>query len=296
MTVNPHRALRRIRRLDPVRDYHEIYRHLVLVDAPDTLEIGLNMAFYRTYAVPAIAELLLSTGELTERTRKRADDTGILIYEIVLHGFEHPRGRAAQSRMNRIHAMFDIAEDDFLYVLAALVVVPIRFLDRFGWRRALPEERIASAEFYRQMGQRMALPRVPADYAGFESFLDRYEREHFAYSDAAHQLMLTTTEFMTARFPRWAAGPAAALTYSLMDAPMRQALGAPTPSRAADVLVRAGFRTACYVTRWLRPNARNRFAHGVVEPTPTYPEGYEIAEVGPQPHAVHQEPETSDQI
>jgi hypothetical protein len=294
LTVNPHRALRRIRRLDPARDYHEIYRHLVLLDAPDTMEIGLNMAFYRTYAVPSIARLLLSTGELAERPRKRADDTGILIYEMVIHGFDHPRGRAAQSRMNRIHAMFDIAEDDYLYVLAALVVVPVRFLDRFGWRRALPEERAASAEFYRQMGRRMALTRIPADYAEFESFLDRYEQEHFAYCDAAHRLMLLTTDFMASRFPAWAARPAAALTYSLMDAPMREALGAPTPSHAADILVQAGFRTACYVTRWLRPNARSRFPAGVVEPAPTYPNGYEIAEVGPGPRPARQAPETSD--
>jgi hypothetical protein len=75
VTINPHHALRRIRAMDPERDYEAINRNLVLVDAPSTFDMGLNMALYRTYAAPAIARLLAATGELTERTQKRADDT-----------------------------------------------------------------------------------------------------------------------------------------------------------------------------------------------------------------------------
>jgi len=39
--------------------------------------LGLDIALYRTVGIPAIAELLYSTGEMTERTRSRAGDTGL---------------------------------------------------------------------------------------------------------------------------------------------------------------------------------------------------------------------------
>jgi mpaB/rubber oxygenase-like protein len=283
VTVNPHRALRRIRQLDPASDYLEIYRNLVLVDAPMTLDMGLNMAFYRTYAAPPIARLLASTGELTERTQKRADDTGILVYEMINHGFDHPRGRAALSRMNRIHARFEIAAEDYLYVLAALVVVPVSFFDRYGWRRALAQEKAAAAEFYHQMGRRMNIgPPLPRTYEAFEEHLANYEAKVFAYSDAAHHLMTVSTTFMTQRFPALFARPVEVMTSALMDPPMRAALGAADPPRGVATLVRLGFRTACYLTRWSRPHARNRFADGSV-PAVSYPGGYQIEQIGPPP-------------
>ena len=37
------------------------------------------------------------------------------------------------------------------------------------------------------------------------------------------------------------------------------------------------------MTRWMRPNARSRFPGETVEPLQCYPQGYEIAEVGPLP-------------
>ena len=40
---------------------------------------SLELALFRTYAVPRISALLRSTGELTERTRKRYDDTDLLL-------------------------------------------------------------------------------------------------------------------------------------------------------------------------------------------------------------------------
>jgi hypothetical protein len=40
------------------------------------------LAFFRTFAVPRISVLLDQTGELVAHTRKRADDTLLIMYEI----------------------------------------------------------------------------------------------------------------------------------------------------------------------------------------------------------------------
>jgi hypothetical protein len=77
------------------------------------------------------------------------------MFEIVLHGFDHPRGRAAVRRMNQLHRPFrHVAAEEFGYVLACLTVVPLRWLDRYGWRRPCCHERSATYHFYRELGSR----------------------------------------------------------------------------------------------------------------------------------------------
>jgi len=38
--------------------------------------------------------------------------------------------------MNQLHGRFDIANEDFLYVLSTFIFEPIRWNTRFGWRPA----------------------------------------------------------------------------------------------------------------------------------------------------------------
>jgi hypothetical protein len=82
-----------------------------------------------------IAAVLVATGEPTERTRQRMDDTGLLMYEMLLDGLDGPR-----------------ANDDHRCVRGCLVVMPIRWLDRYGWRRPCCHQRAATHAFYREPG------------------------------------------------------------------------------------------------------------------------------------------------
>ena len=119
------RWLDEIRALDPVRDAQRI----VILDAsyefPWDTQRSLELAFYRTFAVPSIAELLDSTGEFTGRAQKRYDDTQILISAFCEFGYDSDLGRRAIRRMNQIHGRFEIANEDFLYVLSTMVFEPI---------------------------------------------------------------------------------------------------------------------------------------------------------------------------
>lgn len=126
--------LKRTRTLDPRCDYLDIYQTMLRQEFPWDMKLGLNLAFNRSFSVPAIAALHTATGELTERTQKRIDDTGLLMYEMVLNGFDQPRGRDALRRVNQIHRPYDIGNDDFRYVLGCLVVIPTRWLQEYGWR------------------------------------------------------------------------------------------------------------------------------------------------------------------
>src|SRR5687768_5036879 len=118
-----HANLHRIQRLDPQRDHLTIYQMMLRYEFPWDMRMGLNLAFNRSFSIPSIAAVHTATGELTDRTQKRLDDTGLLMYEIILNGFDHPRGRQALRRINQIHRAHEISNADYLYVLGCLVVV-----------------------------------------------------------------------------------------------------------------------------------------------------------------------------
>jgi hypothetical protein len=272
-------SLEVIRDLDPVADHRAIYDRLLFVDAASTMAAGLNLAFYRSFAAPNIATLLAGTRVAIDEPVQRATDTAVLIWEMVMHGFDDERGRAALKRMNRIHSAFSIANEDFLYVLSAIAVVPIRFMDRYGWRRAFEHERIASAEFYRQMGRHMGLCDIPAGFAEFEAYLQDYERANFTFTDQARELIAATTSLMDHRVPKPLRGAVGMLTSALMDRRMRAAAGVRNPPPGLATAVRLAVRTASRLARRRNPDPAHRFPDGVVV-LPAYPDGYQLDQVG----------------
>src|SRR6185437_3929322 len=106
---------------------------------------ALELALYRTYAVPSIGRLLATTAELTNRTQKRYDDTALLLDAVVEHGFDGEDGRTAIRRINQMHRSYEISNEDMRYVLCTFVVMPNRWLDAYGWRRLTPHEQRALA-------------------------------------------------------------------------------------------------------------------------------------------------------
>jgi hypothetical protein len=82
---------------------------------------ALEFALLQTFAVPSISGLLDRTGEFSNRTLKRYDDTAILIREVLSNGLDSDRAQRAFRRINDMHGRFRIANDDFLYVLSTFV-------------------------------------------------------------------------------------------------------------------------------------------------------------------------------
>src|SRR5919202_4783575 len=151
----------RILELDPVRDAHEVYRLMATREFPWDVTQALSFALFRTYAVPSIGRLLERTGELTERTQRRYDDTVLLLDAVLEHGLASAPGRTAVRRVNQMHRSYDISDDDMRYVLCTFVVTPIRWIDRYGWRRLTEHERIAGAEYYAALGRHLGIPGIP---------------------------------------------------------------------------------------------------------------------------------------
>jgi hypothetical protein len=277
---------RRIAALDPVDDCHEIYRILFAHEFPWDLNQSLSFALYRTYAVPAIGRLLGHTREFIDHTQKRYDDTGLILDAVLEHGFASTTGRAALRRMNQMHGSYDIAEDDLRYVLSTFVVVPNRWMQRWGWRAFTEHERTAAASYYRELGRHMGIKDSPETYDGFARLLDDYERAHFGFDPGARAVADATLELMTTFPPNnFAPKPIVRrFARALMDEPLLDAFAYPHPSRAERAVADAGLRARAAFVRRLPPRKRPKYFRQM--PTMrSYPHGYDVASLGTFPPA-----------
>ncbi|WP_269305610.1 oxygenase MpaB family protein [Aeromicrobium sp. HA] len=211
--------------LDPEVDYEEIARLFGQYDFPWDLEQALSFALFRTYAVPSIGRLLYETGHFGTDTQRRHDDTALLLGEIVDQGLESTPGRAAIRRMNQMHGRYDISNDDMRYVLATFVVMPNRWVNRYGFRRTTPIEDVAGVNYYRRLGRLMGIADLPTDLAGFERLLDDYEAEHFRFDPRSRAVADATLDLLTTFYPRPLAPAVRRFSIAIMDPHLREAFG-----------------------------------------------------------------------
>ncbi|CAM5255527.1 hypothetical protein SALBM135S_01558 [Streptomyces alboniger] len=274
--------LEHIRRLDPDKDFLEIYRLTATLEFPWDYARALELALYRTYAVPSIGRLLARTTELTGRTQKRYDNTALLLDAVVEHGFTSDEGRTAIRRINHMHRSYDISNDDMRYVLCTFVVTPKRWIDAYGWRRLSRHEAAAAATYYRTLGQHMGIKGIPTSYAEFESCLDDYEAAHFGWDEGAREVSDATLDLMASWYPRPTAPMVRAATLALLDEPLLRAFRYERPGTATRSLARGAVRLRGRAVRLLPPRRAPHYArqNGEIK---GYPNGYRISELGTFP-------------
>ncbi len=196
---------------------------------------ALELALFHTFAIPAISGLLDRTGKFADHGQQRYDDTVALLREVAKDGPASPRGHAAIRRINQAHRPFGIANRDYLYVLTTFVVVPVRWVSRYGWRNLTETEVRAAVSYYRELGRLMGIRQVPQTYAGFARYFDDYERDHRCLTEANHRLALAMIATMEAWFPRVFRPLARQCIIAAFGTSLRTALGLPRPWRAARV-------------------------------------------------------------
>jgi len=271
--------LREIRGLDPVADHRRIVYLDVCFEFPWDTTRALELALFRTFAVPSIAALLDSTGEFGRAAQKRYDDTDLILSTIVEAGYDSEQGRRAIRQMNRIHGRFAIANEDFLYVLSSFVFEPIRWNARFGWRPLIETEKLATFEFWREVGRRMAIEEIPEHYGEFERFNEAYERREFRPTEASRRVGSATRDMFLAWFPGLPRRLGAPAIHALLDEPLLEAFGFPRPPRAVRAAVEAALRARARAVALLPPRRRPRLR--VRRRTRTYGRDWALEELGP---------------
>lgn len=263
--------------------YEEIYRRFVFFDLAEDMDLGFFLAYYRNFAVPSLAKSLAATGEISSRPQKRSYDTAIVIYEIIAGGFESERGRRMVELLRNVHKNVPGSNEDFVYVLMTLLVVPIRWVDQHAWRPALDTEKQAGADFFAELGARMGLIDVPQDFARAAEFLDDYELRNVTASAAGLSMMRSTVGVLRQRLP----APLRPVTESLLaamlaDERLVSALGLPSSPRILTLILNLGLRLRARITSRRRLRTTARFSPGASGST-QYPNGYSLDDLGPRP-------------
>ena len=275
---------RRIEQLDPEVDFLEIHRLVCAHEFPWDTQQSLSFALFRTYAVPSIGRLLDRTGELTARTQKRYEDTGLLLDAVLEHGPDSTTGRQALRRINRMHSAYDISNDDLRYVLSTFVVMPLRWNAAYGWRPMTETEKVAGTRYYVELGRRMGIRDLPGTWQEWERLLEDYEQAHFAPDPAGRRVADATLELLTT-FPlhdRLPARGVKALARALMDDRLLDGLGYAHPPATVRRAVRAGLRLRARAVRLLPRRTAPRWFRQ--QPAVRgYPDGFEVAALGTFP-------------
>ena len=271
--------LREIERLDPERDCQRILHLSFGYEFAWDSTRALEVALYRTYCVPGISRLLDRTGEFYAHTQRRYDDTALLVGEMCQWGFEGGRGREALARMNWVHSHFRIDNNDYLYVLSTFIYEPLRWIDRFGWRRTCRNEQLAYYHFWRQVGTRMGIRDIPPSYESFEAWATDYERANFRFAESNRKIGTATRDLFASWYPRLLAPVVHYSIYALLDHAMLAAFGFPRPLPLSRPVVSGTLRLRGWLVRWLPARRTPNFV--TVRQNRTWPKGYRIAELGP---------------
>jgi hypothetical protein len=249
-------------------------------------ERALELALFRTFAVPSISGLLARTGEFVQRPRKRYDDTELILFEILEHGYDSERAHRAFRRMNRMHGHYTLSNEDMLYVLSTFIYEPIRWNARFGWRQLTETERLSGFYFFCEVGKRMGIQDIPTDYAAFEAFNRQYEEAHFRYADTNRQVGMATLDLLMSFYlPRVLWKPGRYVAYALMDQPLLDAMGFSKSPSLVRMIVNGGMKMRAWLFRYLPERKKPKL--GTSRRRPTYPEGYKIEELGTFPQGQH---------
>lgn len=281
MMKNKHITFK-IETLDWKQDYEEIVYLLTSFVFPWDYQKSLEFALFRTYAVPSISALLSKTGEFKNHTRKRYDDTELILAEILENGLDSERSKLAFRRMNKMHGAYPISNEDFLYVLSTFVFVPIHWIDKYGWRKLTQNEKLAIFRFQHEVGKRMAIKNLPESLESFESFYKNYEEKHFTKAATNEEISGYTLDLLLGFYlskSLWFLGRPVLRCF--MDKPLLNAVNLNEPPAWLRKLVLFSMNIRAK-TLYMLPERKKPFLRTKLK-RPTYPAGYKVEELGTFP-------------
>ncbi|MEM6352853.1 MAG: oxygenase MpaB family protein [Cyanobacteria bacterium P01_D01_bin.14] len=165
------------------------------------------------------------------------------------------------------------------YVLSTFVYEPVRWIERFGWRSLSLREKQALFQFWRSVGQQMNIQNIPTSYTAFEDYNLTYESKNFRYSPASQRVGESTLNLFLSWFPPPLRLTIQPFVYAIMDEPMLQAFGFPSPRPWQRRLLEQLLKTRGQLLHYWPPRQSPSFYSE--EPQRGYPAGYDLNDLGP---------------
>lgn len=259
-------------------DWETRFRALVLRELAFDFRVGFFLAYYRSFATPTTASALARSGEILRNPGKRSYDTAIIMMEIITGGFDSDRGQAAVALLNRAHQHVPAPREEYLYILLALFIEPLRWIQRHGRRPLTDTEQTAALRFYQELGARMHLTGIPATVEGATAFYTRFQTEHVRPNPDSRALFDATLHVLTGRLPRPLRPLTRPILAVLIDDPAMTATLGLNPAR--PVFGRLVHTAVWAHARLDRPKHEDAFTPGR-SASQQYPNGYTLDDIGP---------------
>ena len=267
-----------IESLDPSRDYQRICFLSTNHEFPWDVEQSLSLAFFKTYGVPTISALLDQTGEFRDHAQKRYDDTKLILAEMLDHGIDSDRGREANRRLNRMHGRYAISNDDYLYVWSVILLEPLRWNTRWGWRRYTRKEIDSQLLYAQELARRMKIRDAPATVEEVDRWSRAYEAANFRFAETNRRVADHTLNLYLSWYPRVMRPLVRMATLALLEDELLVAFGYERPPRWAVTVVDAVLRARAFILRFF---PRRRVPRLVTrERMRSYPTGYRLEDLG----------------
>jgi hypothetical protein len=274
------KVLQKIESLDPKMDAWEIVQLTVFYEFPWDFNRALELALYKTYAVPSISKILHQSKEFEKHTQKRYDDTDLILSEIIENGIKEGRGLQALQQMNWIHSNYKISNEDYLYVLSTFIFDTAKWINKYGYRKLTHNEELAGFYVWKDIGEKMNIKDIPDSIIEFRKYYDDYEKEHFQFAETNAKVARFTEDLMLGWYmPKFMFNAARPFLHAVMEPHLLKAFNHKEPSAAMRALATSALR------------ARSKAASLIPRTTPyirtrdhkhkAYPNGYQLEELGP---------------
>ncbi|CAO3608097.1 unnamed protein product [Cunninghamella blakesleeana] len=293
----------------------EIYSHIFRREFPELARTSLEFALFKTFVIPSVSKLLVSTNEFGKNCTRRAEDTELILSEIIdafpriqnhlAEGHQvtekdilqqNYRGKLSVERLNEIHGKYPIRNGDYLYTLALFLSEPVRWINDYEWRKLDIREINAIFRVWHDIGIDMKMKDVPDTKEGLLKFKEDYEKKEIKYSPSNWKCAVPTIEHLLTRLPKFV-GP---IVYKFVPCFLEKrdidAFGIQHPSWIIRFIFWFLIRSRAFFIRYFmfprkkyllrtpfHANEEGKYMpHFFIYKPVVYPDGYCIAELGPE--------------
>ncbi|KAI0146294.1 hypothetical protein GGR57DRAFT_479442 [Xylariaceae sp. FL1272] len=206
-----------------LKEAHAIQTWLAEQMFPSVFSASLFFALFKTYSIPSISSVLVSTRQFgkpgdIEAASKRAADTSVLLTNMIMRPPGSLQARLAVARTNYLHNVHRragrISNDDMLYTLSLFTLEPMRWTAKYEWRALSDMERCAMATCFKAWGEDLqisyeALPSCTKGWIDGLHWLEEldtwsrlYQSDHVEFSEVNVEVANATKALVLCQVPR----------------------------------------------------------------------------------------------
>ncbi|CEG77003.1 hypothetical protein RMATCC62417_11821 [Rhizopus microsporus] len=293
----------------------EIYSHIFRKEFPLFARSSLEFALFKPFATPSVSKLLVSTREFLDRCPRRAEDTELILSEIIdpyprienqrlitPHISEkeimkqYERREASIRRLNELHGKYPISNEDYLYTLVLFVAEPLRWINNWEWRKLDIREVNAIFKVWYEIGTKMNIKDIPDTLEEWYVIQKEYVESSVKYHPANWICADPTIKHLGKKLPGFMLPIVYKMLPCLLEKSECDAFGISTASLPMRIIFDTLICLRAWFIRYLclprkvfdlrtpfHANEQGKYVpHYFVYDPPIYKDGYRIEELGPE--------------